>query len=267
MTFLVPSNLYLMFALGPWLLVLVVRGVTESDGWKWAAWFALVIGAAGNPDLPGLTYSTVLFVPTLIYLVLETDATTLRKVVRWIGMAGLLTVAVSALMLTKTTLARRRLSARVAETESVSVSALTSSWSESVRGLGNWLSYFRVGGRLAKPQGAVYFDQELVVAATFVVPIVALVVFWRSPWRPRLLFVSMMLLSLVIMVGSFRADESPIAWLIGRAMGSKRGIRRVQERVQGCRRAGRRRFGTRRSGIRRAPGPWVDSARRNGCGP
>jgi hypothetical protein len=214
LTFLVPSNLYLMVALTPWLLVAVMRGVTARDGWKWAAWFALLIGLAGNADIPGLFYGMVPSVVAILYLVSVERMTTGRRVSVWFSKAAVLTLFVSALTLTKTVLAGRRLAGRLAQSEAPAVSAVTSSWSESTRGLGNWLSYFRSGGMLLKPNGAIYFENELVVAATFVVPLIALLAWRRQHWPTRLLFVPMMVVSLTLMVGGFGGDDSPIARLL-----------------------------------------------------
>ena len=44
------------------------------------------------------------------------------------------------------------------DTEAADISFRASSWTESIRGLGNWLSYYRDAGQLLKPQGALYFS-------------------------------------------------------------------------------------------------------------
>jgi arabinofuranan 3-O-arabinosyltransferase len=214
LTFLVPSNLYLMFALTPWLAVTVMRGVTTRNGWKWAAWFALIVGLAGNADIPGLVYGMVPSLVAVLYLVSVERRTTWPRVAAWFGKAAVLTLFVSALTLTKTVLAGRRLADRLAESESPAISAVTSSWSESIRGLGNWLSYFGSGGVLLKPNGAVFFENVLVVLMTFVVPVIALLVWRRRDWPVRLLFVLMMVVSVTLMVGGFGSDQSPIARLV-----------------------------------------------------
>jgi arabinofuranan 3-O-arabinosyltransferase len=213
-TFLIPSNLYAMFAVGPWLLVAFIRGINEHRGWRWAAVFALLIAAAGNPDIPGLVYALVPIVPAALYFIYSERTTSWGRVIRWTLAASALTMATSALTVMKTSMASRRFAGRVAETEPAAISAITSSWSESVRGVGNWLSYFRLDGRLLKPQGLVYFDHPVVVIATFVVPVAALLFVWRSDWRPRLLFASLMVISLVLVVGGYGAPDSPL----GRAM-------------------------------------------------
>ncbi len=218
-SFLLPSNLYVMFALSPWLLLVFIRGVTQRDPWKWAAAFALLVLVAGSSDTPGLLYVVVMMVPTALYLVVVERVTNWRRIVGWCARAAVLAVSATAWILAKTYFAAEPLDARLADTELPSASATSSSWSESFRGLGNWLSYFREEGRLLKPQTVAFFEQPVVMLATFLLPVVALVVFWRSTRRHRLLFGSMMLAGLTMMVGGFQAATSSplsdaILWLL-----------------------------------------------------
>lgn len=209
--FLVPSNLAFQVALAPWFVVAMWRGVTETRPWRWAALFALLVFLAGNTDLPGLIYCLVPLIPVSIYLLVIDRSVRLRDLVAWLARAGLLCLIVSAAALAKTLAASATLEQRLAETEAPEVSSITSSWAESFRGLGNWLSYFHSAGSAQKPQGEAYFVSPVVILATFVPPVVAAAVLWRSRWRPRLLMAWMMICSLVIMVEAFPLDHpSPI---------------------------------------------------------
>ena len=202
-TFLVPSNLLFQVALAPWFIVALWRGLTESRPWRWAAIFALLVFVAGNADLPGLVYSMVPLIPVTLYLLVIDRSVRVRGVLLWLGRAGLLCLLISAAALAKTVVAAGSFDQRLSETESPQVSSITSSWSESFRGLGNWLSYFRQGGSIQKPQGEPYFVNPVVVLATFVPAIIALAVVWRSHWRPRILFIWMAICSLVLMVEAY----------------------------------------------------------------
>jgi arabinofuranan 3-O-arabinosyltransferase len=209
-TFLLPSNLYYSFTLAPWLLVVVFRGVHSSRPWRWAAVFALLVFTAGNVDTPGLGYAMIPVAALLTYLLAVERSVRLRDVVSWLLRAGVLTVLTGLAMITKTFLAAQTLGARLGDTEAADVSAFTSSWSESLRGMGNWLSYFHEGGDLLKPQGVPYFTDGFVVACTFIPPCVALFVLWQSRWRARLLFALMIVFSALILVGGFpHNDPSP----------------------------------------------------------
>jgi len=209
--FLVPSNLAFQVALAPWFIVALWRGVTETRPWRWAALFALLVFLAGNTDLPGLIYSMVPLIPVSIYLLVVDRSIRVRDLAAWLARAGLLCLLISTAAIAKTLAASASFEQRLAETEAPQVSSVTSSWAESFRGLGNWLSYFHQSGSAQKPQGEPYFVAPVVILATFVPPVVAALVLWRSRWRPRVLFAWMIICSLVIMVEAFPLDSpSPI---------------------------------------------------------
>ncbi len=210
-SFLVPTNLYVMFAVGPWLVVIFLRGVISSDRWRSAAAFALVVFAVGNADVPGLLYVTLMLAVAAFYLVVIERVVRWRDVAAWSVRAGLLALGCSAWALAKTYYAAEPLDARLVDTELPSASASASSWSESLRGLGNWLTYFRSEEGLVKPQTSPYLDRPLMVILTFVPAIVALFVLWKSAQRVRLLWAAMAVVGLIAMVGGFGAPEqSPI---------------------------------------------------------
>ncbi len=210
-SFLLPTNLFLMVAMCPWFVVVFHRGITGTRPWAWAAVFALLVLFAGNGDLPGLMYVGVVIIVVGCYSVIVDRSSTWTRVAGWLTRAVALSLATASWALVKTLGAADSLEARLVATELPSTSAVSSSWSESWRGLGNWLSYFREDGRPTKPQTLTYFDRPAVVLATFVVPVIALVVVWRARWRARLLFGVMMAVAIVLMVGGFAApDAAPI---------------------------------------------------------
>ncbi|MFN8038168.1 MAG: alpha-(1-_3)-arabinofuranosyltransferase family protein [Acidimicrobiales bacterium] len=211
LSFLTPfSDIYLQFALAPWLIVVVARGVVDRRPWRWAAAFALLIAIPGNVDLPGLVFAALPLLPLLVYLVFVERRVRLAHAIGFVARAGALSLLVSAAVLAKVYLASGIFGQRLNDTEAVEVSFRASSWSESLRGLGNWLSYFRDGGELLKPQGGVYFSTTFVVLCTFVPALVAVAYVWLSRWRPRLLFALMALTSLVVLVGAYPlTDPAP----------------------------------------------------------
>lgn len=205
--FLLPSNLFFHVALAPWFVVVAYRGIHEDRPWRWAAAFALLVFAPGNADLPGLVYNLVPLVPLGIYVLVVDRSARVRDVLGWVARAAALAVWVSIAILTKTYFAAAALGQRLQDTESASAAALTSSWAESFRGLGNWLSYFPREGGLLKPQGLVYQSSTWVVLATFVPPVIAVAAVARMRWRPRVLFGAMALVSLIVMVGAYPLDD------------------------------------------------------------
>lgn len=214
-TFLVPSNLAFQAALAPWFIVALWRGVTGTRPWRWAAVFALLVFVAGNADIPGLMYAMLPLVPVTAYLLVVERSVRVRDLAAWLARAGLLCLLISAAALAKTVAAATSLDQRLAETESPRISSTTSSWSESFRGLGNWLSYFQQSNVAEKPQGEPYLVNPVVVLATFVPAIVGLAVIWRSQWRPRILFIWMAVCALVVMVEAYPlTSPSPVGSLI-----------------------------------------------------
>lgn len=207
--FLIPSGLYLRYALAPWMLVAVIKGVTGDRPWRWAAVFALLVGASGTLDPPGLVYTLVLVIPVALYLVAVERRCRWASVLAWSARAGALALVVSAGALVQVVYASASLSARLFGTESVDAIHATSSWSESWRGMGFWPSYFPEGGGLLRPQHAAYLDHAVVVLATFVPAAVAVTVLGWSRWKPRVLLAGLALVSLVLMVGPFPTGAPP----------------------------------------------------------
>lgn len=210
-SFFVPTNLSFHLALAPWLAVAVALGLTNAHMWRWPGMFALLFFSAGNMDLPGLGYALMpSFCVVLYLLVLETSVPA-RSVGSWGWKAALLTVGISSAAVAKTLLGAGALTGRLESTEAVQVSSLTSSWAESIRGLGSWRSYFPVSTELLQPQLESYFTNWVVILATFVAFVLALLAVAFSRWRPRLLFALMAALSLVVMVGAYPLREpSPV---------------------------------------------------------
>lgn len=203
-TFLIPSNLYLGYVLAPWLVLCTWNGLhaVGRDRWAWAGGFALLVFAGGNTDPPGVLFAGIPVLLTGAYLVVVERILPARRALAWAACTAALCVAVSAAALTKVWIAADTFTQRLGDTESPQIANLASSWAESWRGMGFWLSYFREDGALSRPQGEVLFSSWWVVLATFVPPVVAIAVVWLSRWRPRLLFAAMALAALVVMVGA-----------------------------------------------------------------
>lgn len=202
-TFLIPSNLYYHYALAPWFLVVVMRGVHSTRPWRWAAAFALLVFSIGNLDTPGLLYSGVPVVFALVFALFVDRTVRLREALAWLIRAGVLTVPIASAALVKTWAGAGALAQRLESTETPEAIASASSWSESVRGLGLWLSYFRDANGLNRPQGVDFFTNPVVIAATFGVVLIAVAALWRARWRDRLLFGGLLAIGTLLMVGAY----------------------------------------------------------------
>lgn len=206
-SFLIPTNLFLNYALAPWIWLFVVRGLRSQAPVRAAAAFALLIFAAGNTEPAGLVYAALYIVPIAAYLIWIERTATFWRAARWLALAGTLSVLTSAAALYKTGLSAEIFEQNLRETESPSILNVASSWSESWRGLGAWLTYHRDIRGPASPQTLPYLTQPVTVLATFVPPILALLGLAFSRWRARLLFGLLLLLGLVLMVGLHPIDD------------------------------------------------------------
>ena len=218
-SFLTPfSNLYFQYALAPWFVWVFYRGLHSEHSWRWAAAFALLVLAPGNVDTPGLIYNLMPLVAVVVYVVFVERSVRFRHFMGFVARAGPLALLVNAAVLVKIYQGAATYGQRLNDTESADISFRASSWTESLRGLGNWLSYYRESGQLLKPQGALYFSNWVVIVCTFVPAVMAVGVLWLSRWRPRILFAMMALTSLVVLVGAYPLNEpSPLGSQVYRA--------------------------------------------------
>ncbi len=213
-TFLLPSWLYMNYALAPWFLLALLRGATGGGRWRWGAVFALALVISGVINPPGVVLAMVPLVPTAVYLVHVERRCRWRDVVAWAATAGLLSAAVLGPSILRFLASAEQLVANLEQSESIEAVSQSSSWAESWRGLGFWLSYWGEGGP-ALPQSTRYLTSPLLALLTFLPALVALGVLWRSAWRPRLLFAAMAIASLALMVGAYPIeDPSPLGRLL-----------------------------------------------------
>jgi arabinofuranan 3-O-arabinosyltransferase len=212
---MIPSLLLVPYALAPWFAVVFLRGVRDQRPWRWAAAFALLAFVDDTVDVPGLVFALLPLMLVAVYVVHVERSATWRTVFAWVVRAGLLTVGVFAAVMVRYVAGQSSLAQRLGTTETPRGLNPTSSWSETWRGLGFWLLYLRNGGGLLRPGTAAYFTSPAMILATFVAPVTAVLTFWRSRWRPRLLFAAIAVLGLLLMVGSYPpADPSPYGRLL-----------------------------------------------------
>jgi arabinofuranan 3-O-arabinosyltransferase len=216
--FLVPSALYMNYALAPWIIFAGIRGHQGQDRWRSAAVVALAVFASGAADVPGLIYICVLLIPVAAYFIVVERTITVRSSAAWFVRAGVLCLLVSPATVEFLFVGSASLATRLYSTESASAVNLSSSWTESWRGLGFWVAYLRLGRGLLRPQNGAFFASVGVIFATFAAPIGSLVSLWLSRWRARLLMATFVIVSLVLMVGIFPpTSPSPYGSLLDRA--------------------------------------------------
>jgi hypothetical protein len=211
--FLLPSNLFLYYALAPWFAWIVFRGVRGADPWRWAAAFALAIAAVGTLNIANLAYALVPAAMIGLYVALN-ERRGVRELWRWTWRTGLLSALTCSAGIVVLWYSAPEVSVNLRTTELPEQVARTSSWFESWRGLGFWFSYPHVGG-LLRANLVPYFTAHGVIAASFIAPLGALIALAVGRWRHRLLFGAMLLASLVLMVGMHGAgNRSPFGELL-----------------------------------------------------
>jgi arabinofuranan 3-O-arabinosyltransferase len=204
-TFLTPANLFAAYAAAPWVLLCALRGSGSAHPWRWAAGAALIVGGLGNADYPGVVLSLVGVPLAAVWASIQRGRGA-RPALGWLARALGLTVLVSMAALWKTATASAVFAQRVTTTESPETVGVASSWSETWRGLGFWLSYFRTDV-LARPQTADYFTDPALALVTFVPAVIALVALALREVRGRVLLGAMAVASGVVMVGIFPLDD------------------------------------------------------------
>jgi len=198
-TFLTPANLFAAYAVAPWVVLCALRGSGSTRPWRWAAAAALIVGGLGNADYPGVVLSLV-GIPIVAVWAAHRRGRGVGAALGWLARAAGLTVVVSAAALWKTATASAVFAQRVSTTESPETVGVASSWSETWRGLGFWLSYFRTDV-LARPQTADYFTDPTIALVTFVPAVVALAALALREVRGRVLFGLTAVVSAAVMVG------------------------------------------------------------------
>jgi arabinofuranan 3-O-arabinosyltransferase len=213
-TFLLPSWLYMNYALAPWWLLALLRGVTGAGRWRWAAVFALALVGSGAMNPPGTVLAMVPLVPAAAYLVHVERRCRWRDVLTWSAMAGGLSALVLAPLVLRFVDGADQVVANLSQSEGVEAVSRSSSWAESWRGLGSWLSYWGVNGPAIR-QSSRFLTSPILALVSFVPACVAVAVIWRSRWRPRLLLAAMMVLALMLMVGAYPLwNPSPLGRLL-----------------------------------------------------
>ena len=87
--FLIPSNLFLYYALAPWFAWIVLHALRDRDPWRWAAVFALAIAAVGTLNIANLAFALVPAALIALYLALYEhhglEGTVALDLARWVA--------------------------------------------------------------------------------------------------------------------------------------------------------------------------------------
>ena len=205
--FLLPSWLYVNAAVLPWLFLAWLRGTTTTSRWRWAGCFALAVAVAGFLNLPGLVLAALpllLLVPYLIW----TGQSSWRASAWFLARVAVLVAPVISFDLYRSRLLSAWYDVNLSTSETAESVGRSASWSESLRGLGNWLTYWNPTGPPLKLWLLPLLERPAVILASFAPVVAAACVVTLSRWRPRLLFGAILVLATTVMVG-LHPIESP----------------------------------------------------------
>lgn len=212
--FMLPSGLFISYALLPWILVLIRRGIMGSPLY-WSALLVLVVAAFGSVDRGGLVFSAIAGVVLIATTIHGEAAATWRSTWAWAWRVTVLAVPTLAAVTVGLALAAEVTAQDLRETELATFVNSASSWPESWRGLGFWQVYLRDFSGWAKPQTLWYSTSPVAYASTFAAPLVAMVGLAVASKRQRLVFGSLLAVGLVLMVGTHPVgDPSPYGRLL-----------------------------------------------------
>lgn len=213
-TFMLPSGLFIGYALLPWILVLVRRGILGRQ-WYHASLLVLLVAGFGSVDRGGLVFAGIAAAVLILAMVHGEASTTWRGVWRWLWRAAVLGVPALAVVAVGLAMSAEVTAQDLRETELASFVNSASSWPETWRGLGFWQVYLRDFSGWAKPQSLPYSTDPWTYALTFAGPVVASGGLLVAPRRIRIVFGSMLAVALVVMVGTHPVgDPSPYGRLL-----------------------------------------------------
>jgi arabinofuranan 3-O-arabinosyltransferase len=209
------NPILLPYALLPWLVLALDAGVRRARSWRPAAAFAAVFFAMSGVNAGVVPFIMLLSVPCYLCYVRLTERVGARILAAAVGRAALLALGVSLYWLVPSLLATGAGSTGTSFTESPRDVAATSSWTESLRGLGFWVNYGKSGSHPWAPAFVGYCTNAALVVASLTLPVVAALAAWRSRAKMRAFAVMLLGVGMVAMVGMFPPDDpTPVGRLI-----------------------------------------------------
>ena len=212
--FFLPTWLFVNAAIAPWLALFLWTGISSERQWSSAAKFALlfVIGCGWNP--PGALWVLLMIVPFFLYA-FASGQTSIQRSLGWIVRALILMGMLLPIMVFRIIHAQSVISENLASSEIAEAVSRSSSWSESLRGLGSWRQYWIPKESLTLPYIEPLLDNIPTIIASFVAVLVAALAITFTRDRIRLLLGSLMLISAAVMVGGYPLEQqAPLGKLL-----------------------------------------------------
>ncbi|MFN8098191.1 MAG: alpha-(1-_3)-arabinofuranosyltransferase family protein [Dermatophilaceae bacterium] len=207
----------LPYALLPWMAYALVRALREPASWRWPAAAALAFFAQSGMNVAVIPIFQLLAVPPIALAVGRAAGLTWRRIGLVLAKCAVFVAGVSLYWLLPSLTATATGQQIVAGSETVDGIARVSSLTEVLRGLGIWTLYGTGPDGPWVPQYAAYETNSVIVVASLLWPVVALlalVVAGRTLRRTAALLIGT---GAVTMVGLYAAaGPTPIALLVAR---------------------------------------------------
>ncbi len=189
------------YALLPWQLLCVVKGMRSGRWLVWGVAFGLATMAMTGQNAGAVPALQLVAFPVVLVWATRRYRRGLRAPLAFTAVAGVVSLALSAFWILPSLSAIGSGSTIVGQSESPEAIAGTSSFSEVIRGLGLWPLYGRSGGAPWVPEQTGFLTHPVVVVAGFALPLLSWVLLRRVPlWRAQLP-ISLVAVAAVVMVG------------------------------------------------------------------
>ena len=207
---LLPSGLFVSFAVLPVLILITLKGMETSKSAKYSGLFALVIFAIG-----ALNSASVIYLMTATLLVVVTanfseQICSWRRFVSFLLKTGALTAVTCSAAIFVLISSQTVVKFNLNSTESYSLVSKSTSPMELIRGMGNWLSYFSFQ-KTQEKSASELVDSIFWYGLTFVAPLFAFIALGSRFINWRRVFVVALVVSLILSGGSFNSEGSLIA--------------------------------------------------------
>ncbi len=202
------SGILLPFSGLPWLLGLTILALRHR-GWRHPALFALAVATFGSVNATALVLALLGPALWLAYATAVRREATWRRAAVTTAKLGVLTAGVSAWWFAGLTVQATNGINIIRYTETAEVVATTSTSHEVLRGLGYW--FFYGGDRLGPwiEPSAAYTQRPVVIALSYLVPVLCLTGAALARWRDRAFFVALAVTGTALAVGAFPRDGNP----------------------------------------------------------
>ena len=199
------SAILLSFTALPWMIALTVRAL-RTGSWGYPAAFALVVATVGTSNATAILLAGVGPLLWVVWAALTREQAVAR-IAAAVGRIGALTLATNAWWIVGLSVQATNGVDVLRYTESVEVTAAASSAQEVLRGLGYWFFY---GDDALGPwigPSRPYQASTWLLAATFAVPVLALLGGALARWRERSFVVALLVVGVALAVGVHPYDD------------------------------------------------------------